>query len=462
MEPRQRRRLGWIARFFALLLVLTLVARGTAGATMPTVTVQKPTSGSVSKNVRTIGTVSLAGGTPFTVPTGLLVLTVPVQAGQTVRAGDAVATFDKDEVDRAVNAKRAALQQANTQAAQQAAGDTADPFAAQQAQAQLDRAYEETHKVYADGEESVARAQQKRDEAAAALQKARSAELPDDEKQANIEAAQSALDAAEEALYSAQKSAQSANDAALSAAQSAEDSRNAALHALEKDEESTAKQNALNRAAAAVTAADAATLQAELDALVAIQQAGATLTAPAAGTLVELALQPGQTTPAVAGLLAENADYTIEVPLTDDEAKLVAVGTVLHVSQSKASGDAAVQSLSAPDDTGTITAKATLPQGSWSAGAANVTAAIQGEKQPCVVPATALHQSNSGYFVLAVEQQSTILGTQNVVVSLTVTVLDEGDTTVAISGAVDNTTQIITASTKAIQAGDRVKLNETS
>ena len=385
-----------------------------------------------------------------------------MQAGQTVRAGDAVATFDKDEVDRAVNAKRAALQQANTQAAQQAAGDTADPFAAQQAQAQLDRAYEETHKVYADGEESVARAQQKRDEAAAALQKARNAELPDDEKQANIEAAQSALDAAEEALYSAQKSAESANDAALSAAQSAEDSRNAALHALEKDEESTAKQNALNRAAAAVTAADAATLQAELDALVAIQQAGATLTAPAAGTLVELALQPGQTTPAVAGLLAENADYTIEVPLTDDEAKLVAVGTVLHVSQSKASGDAAVQSLSAPDDTGTITAKATLPQGSWSAGAANVTAAIQGEKQPCVVPATALHQNSSSYFVLAVEQQSTILGTQNVVVSLTVTVLDEGDTTVAISGAVDNTTQIITASTKAIQAGDRVKLNETS
>ena len=462
MEPRQRRRLGWIARFFALLLVLTLVARGTAGATMPTVTVQKPTSGSVSKNVRTTGTVSLAGGTPFTVPTGLLVLTVPVQAGQTVRAGDVVATFDKDEVDRAVNAKRAALQQANTQAVQQAAGDTADPFAAQQAQAQLDRAYEETHKVYADGEESVARAQQKRDEAAAALQKARSADAPDDEKQANIEAAQAALDAADEALYSAQKSAESANDAALSAAQSAEDSRNAALHALEKDEESTAKQNALKRAAAAVTAADAATLQAELDALVAIQQAGATLTAPAAGTLVELALQPGQTTPAVAGLLAENADYTIEVPLTDDEAKLVAVGTVLHVSQSKASGDAAVQSLSAPDDSSTITAKATLPQGSWGAGAANVTAAIQGEKQPCVLPATALHQSSSGYFVLAVEQQSTILGTQNVVVSLTVTVLDEGDTTVAISGAVDNTTQIITASTKAIQAGDRVKLNETS
>ncbi len=462
MEPSQRRRLGWIARFFALLLVLTLLARGTAGATMPTVTVQTPSSGSVSKNVRTTGTVSMAGGTPFTVPSGLLVLSVPVQAGQTVRAGNVLATFDKDEVDRAVNAKRAALQQAQTQAAQQAAGDSADPFAAQQAQAQLDRAYEETHKVYTDGEESVARAQQKRDEAAAALQKARNADLPDEEKQANIEAAQASLDAAEEALYSAQKAAESANDAALSAAQSAEDSRNAALHALERDEEDTAKQNALNRAASAVTAADAATLQAELDALVAIQQAGATLTAPTAGTLVELDVKPGQTTPAVAGLLAENADFTVDVPLTEDEAKLVAVGTVLHVSQSKASGDAAVQSLSAPDDNGTITAKATLPQGSWGAGAANVTATIQGEKQPCVVPANAVHQSSSGYFVLAVEQKSTILGTQNVVVSLTVTVLDTGDTTAAISGAVDNTTQVITASSKAVRAGDRVKLNEAS
>lgn len=80
MDPRQRQRLGWIARFFALLLVLTLLARGTAGVTMPTVIVQKPASGSVTKSVRTTGTVSLAGGTPFTEPTGLLVLSVPVRA----------------------------------------------------------------------------------------------------------------------------------------------------------------------------------------------------------------------------------------------------------------------------------------------------------------------------------------------------------------------------------------------
>lgn len=460
MEPRQRQRLGWILRFFALLLVLTLIARGTAAASMPVVTVQKPSSGNVSSNLRTTGTVNFAGGTPFTVPEGLLVMAVPVQAGQTVKAGDTLAVFDPDEVDRAVDSKQAALHQAQVQAAQQEAGDTADPYSAQLAQQQLERAYEETHQTYADGEEQVARVERDRDAAADALDKARKAELPEDEKQAGIEAAQTALQAAEDALYAAQKSAEAANRAALSAAQSVEDSRNTALHALEKEQEATAKQNALNRAAAEVTRADAAVLQAELDALLAIKQAGGVLKAPTGGTLTEIALQVGQTSPAVGGLLAEQADFTVEVPLSEEEAKQIAVGTVLHISQSRYSGDAAVQSLSAADDDGSVTAKAVLPQGSWSAGAATVTATIQSEKQSCVLPASAIHQDRTGYYVLAIEQQSTILGLQYMAVSLPVNIVVTGDTSIAVSGTVDMTTQVIVSSTKAVQAEDRVRLDE--
>ena len=411
MDPRQRQRLGWIVRFFALLLVLTLLARGTAGAAMASVTVQRPSSGNVTKSVRTTATVSFAGGTPFTVPAGLLVMAVPVQAGQTVKAGDTLAVFDAAEVDRAVNAKRAALQQARTQAAQQTAGDTADPYAAQLAQQQLERAYEETHRIYADGEESVSRAQTKR---------------------------------------------------ALSAAQSAEDNRNTALHTLEKEQETTEKQNALDRAAAAVTASDAETLQAELDALLAVQQAGGTLTAPSDGTLVSLDLVVGQPSPAVGGQLAADADFTAEIPLEESQANLVSVGTVLHLSQSRASCDAAVQSLSAPDENGTVTAKCTLSKGAWCAGAANASATVQGEKQPCVLPASAVHKDNTGCYVLAIEQKATILGQQNIVVSLPVTVVETGDTTAAVSGALDADTQVIVSSTRAVQAGDRVKIHDAS
>lgn len=189
--------------------------------------------------MRTTATVSFAGGTPFTVPAGLLVMAVPVQAGQTVKAGDTLAVFDAAEVDRAVNAKRAALQQARTQAAQQTAGDTADPYAAQLAQQQLERAYEETHRIYADGEESVSRAQTKRDEAAAALEKPAMPAMRTTLKTGRRRKRRRCPGSCGGCPVQRPKAAEDANNAALSAAQSAEDNRNTALHTLEKEQETT-------------------------------------------------------------------------------------------------------------------------------------------------------------------------------------------------------------------------------
>lgn len=468
-DPRQLRRFGNILRFFAALLVVTLVARGTAGVTMPVVEVQAPASGTVSTSISASATIACAGGVPFTVPEGLLVTGVPVQVGRTVQAGDALATFDSAELERAIASKQAELQQVQVQAAQQQKGDKADAYDAQLSQQQLERAYEDTHKTYEDGQESIERARQKRDEAAQAVESARNAPLDstipqqdaEAQKQAKIEAATAALEAAEEALYQAEKAAESANEAALAAAQSAEDSRNTALHALEKEEEAVAEQNELNRAAAAVSNANAANLQAELDQLLALQAAGGQYLAPKAGTIVELDLIVGQQSPAVGGLLADaDSDYTVEVPLTKQQAERVNVGTVLQVSQGTSSGDAAVQSLSAPDTEGNVTAKATLPQGQWSAGAASAMATAQTARQDLVLPVTAVRQDNGGTYVLAVEEQNTLLGLQNVLISLPVTVQETGDTMVAVSGPLDYQTQVVVTSNKAVQAGDTVRIKQ--
>lgn len=468
-DPQQLHRFGNIVRFFAVLLVITLIARGTAGATMPVVTLQAPSSGTVSRNVMMNGTISYAGGTPFTLPSGLLVTSVPVQVGQTVKAGDTLATFDEEELKRAVASKQAELQQVEVQAAQQVEEDSADPYSAQLAQEQLERAYAETQKTYEEGLESVERMRLKRNEAAQDLENARNAPLDDAlpkseaeaQKQANIDAATAALEAAEEALYQAEKSAEDANDAALSAAQSVEDSRNTALYALEKEEESVADQNELNRAAAAVSNANAAELQAELDALEALMKEGARYTAPQNGTVIQLNLKVGENSPKVGGLLADEAtNYTLSIPLDKDQAQQITVGTVLHVSQSKVSGDAAVQNLSETDAEGTVTATATLPQGGWNAGACNVSATSQSSRQDFVLPSTAIRQDGDGFFVLAAEEQNTILGLQNVLVRLPVTVLEEGDTTTAVSGALDYDTQVVVSSDKSVQAGDKVRIRD--
>lgn len=468
-DPQQLHRFGNIVRFFAVLLVITLIARGTAGATMPVVTLQAPSSGTVSRNVMMNGTISYAGGTPFTLPSGLLVTSVPVQVGQTVKAGDTLATFDEEELKRAVASKQAELQQVEVQAAQQAERDSVDPYSAQLAQEQLERAYAETQKTYEEGMESVERMRLKRNEAAQDLENARNAPLDDAlpkseaeaQKQANIDAATAALEAAEEALYQAEKAAEDANDAALSAAQSVEDSRNTALHALEKEEESVADQNELNRAAAAVSNANAAELQAELDALEALMKEGARYTAPQNGTVIQLNLKVGENSPKVGGLLADEAtNYTLSIPLDKDQAQQITVGTVLHVSQSKVSGDAAVQNLSEEDAEGTVTATATLPQGGWNAGACNVSTTSQSSRQDFVLPSTAIRQDGDGFFVLAAEEQNTILGLQNVLVRLSVTVLEEGDTTTAVSGGLDYDTQVVVSSDKSVQAGDKVRIRD--
>lgn len=468
-DPRQMQRLGNILRFFAALLVLTIVARGTAGATMPTVTVQTPNSGTISKSVHAGGTVLYAGGTPFTLPEGLLVTGILAQEGQSVKAGDSLASFDLEELNRAVASKRAELQQVQIQATQQSGEEKADSYNAQLAQEQLERAYETTRKTCSDGEESIQRAQQKRDEAAKAVEDARNAPLDENlpqqdaqsQKQANTEAAVSALEAAEEELYQAKKAAESANDAALAAAQNAEDNRNTALHALEKEEEAVGKQNALNRAAAAVSKAKVATLQAELDALLALQAADGQYKAPSDGTLIQMNLKVGEPSPAVGGLLAaEDADYTIAVLLTAEQAKLITVGTILHVSQNKASGDAAVQRLSDADSAGNVTATATLPRGAWSAGAAQVSAITQSSRQDLVLPASAVHQDQEGNYVLVMEEKNTVLGLQYVLRRVSVSTIDSGDSTQAVSGALDSQAQVVVASSKPVQEGDRVRVDE--
>lgn len=468
-DPQQLRRLGNLGKFFGALLIFTLIARGTSGVTMPVVTLQAPSSGSVERSLQLDGTVSYTGGEPFTVPSGLLVTGVPVQVGQSVKAGDVIATFDAAELDRAVASKQAELQQVRVQAAQEAQGDTADPYNAQLAQNQLERAYENTQKTYADGQESVERMRQKRNEAAQDLENARNAPLDEGipqaeaeaQKQANIQAATQALEAAEEALYQAEQAAEDANDAALSAAQSVEDSRNTALHALEKEEKTVAEQNELNQAAAAVSEADAATLQAQLDALLALQQADACYTAPKSGTLIQLALKAGEESPSVGGLLAgEDADFTLSALLYKDQAAEITVGTVLHVSQAKTSGDAAVQYLSEADENGRVTATATLPGGTWAAGSARVSATAQSGRQDLVLPVQAVRHDAEGTFVLAAEAQNTVLGLQNVLVRLPVTVLEEGDTTVSVSGPLDTTTQVVVTSDKSVQAGDRVRIQD--
>jgi len=57
-EPRQAGRLAAVGKFFAAMLVLTLAARGLAGASMPVVTLTGATSGSITQTRTVAGRLS--------------------------------------------------------------------------------------------------------------------------------------------------------------------------------------------------------------------------------------------------------------------------------------------------------------------------------------------------------------------------------------------------------------------
>ncbi len=146
-------------RFLALMLLLTLLVRGTAATTLPVVSVTAPYQGVVTQSFTVSGQISPGIGTPLTIPEGLLVEQIFVQPGDQVTEEQTLALLSLDDVRAEIEQVQASMQQHQVQANQLLAGQAADPFAWQQAQQQLDRAYADYQQAAAEGEADVSQAQ---------------------------------------------------------------------------------------------------------------------------------------------------------------------------------------------------------------------------------------------------------------------------------------------------------------
>ena len=251
-------------RFLALMLLLTLLVRGTAATTLPVVSVTAPYQGVVTQSFTVSGQISPGIGTPLTIPEGHLVEQIFVQPGDQVTEGQTLALLSLDDVRAEIEQVQASMQQHQVQANQLLAGQAADPFAWQQAQQQLDRAYADYQQAAAEGEADVSQAQNVLDAAHQVLAEVegRKPQRPYEDgfwkmatpEQAQTEqdyadweaeyaTAQAAVQQAQADLEAAQEAADNATEAALSAAQNAEDSRNSAQHNYAKETEELAKSN---------------------------------------------------------------------------------------------------------------------------------------------------------------------------------------------------------------------------
>ena len=195
---------------------------------------------------------------------------------------------------------------------------------------------------------------------------------------------------------------------------------------------------------------------------------GAAIKAPVAGTIVSLTYVAGETTKpeeTAAVIQVDGKGFTLTISVTNEQAKKVQVGDVAELQNSWYYEDAQVI-LSAikadPDNPGqkkllvfNVTG-ASIQNGQ----ALSVSVGQRSSEYEFVVPNSAMREDNNGKFILIVESKSSPLGNRYIATRVDVEVLASDDNNTAISAPLYGYEYVITTSTKPVEAGKQVRLNE--
>lgn len=243
----KRRSVRLLAGFFAVMAVLTVLSRVADAMIVAKVTVALPERGALTYEIKAQGQIESSEELSIDAETNLRVTDVFVEAGQEVKAGDPLITFDTEEIGEQLYQAEGELDKLKLQKEQQGLGDTGS--AVENAQIALGNARNDAKTKESSASRSVERAEQDYNDADDAYQEAKKNEdqLNKEQRQQAINTAQAALDAAQNGYDNALLT----RDSALLVAQRAvEDAQDALSEAQDSGDADTiaAAQTALDRA----------------------------------------------------------------------------------------------------------------------------------------------------------------------------------------------------------------------
>ncbi|WP_099204343.1 HlyD family efflux transporter periplasmic adaptor subunit [Scatolibacter rhodanostii] len=504
-DENQRRAGKHIVVFFAVMLILTVAARGISGATYARVQTEKPSRAEIVEAISATANVKASDSIDITMPEGLTVSRLLATVGQSVKAGDSLLEVDTktlteklDELKSQLSSKEIDLNESKLPAVE-------SESQVEMAQKALSRLQEDYQSVKNSAAQTVQQAQTALDNANAELAAAREAwqqaqnrvveaaaesknqsaptSSPDDtsipeetsspvENMAGYEEAirqaEQAVVGAEQALTGAKEQSQ---EQIKSADRQIEDARQALTNAQKADTQTQNQKNIEDQKKKLTVE----TTQKEIDKLkeqiaglqtiadakgvITTTQDGEVKTLPAEGTVTsaETILQVSN----LAGSFEAEAQFT-----KADAKKLSPKATVeIQVTTDSYYSEEALQgeiiSISQPDETGMATAKIKLPEGKWKSGQSLGVKALQSKKTyDSCLPLAAVRSDSDGFFILAMEERTTILGVENVLVKYPVTVPAKTAEKAAVEGNIPWEASIVVTSTKPIAAGDRVRVME--
>lgn len=463
MPQKQRAAARYLAGFFALMALLTFLSRAADSFTVPVVTVERISGGSLEHKVVAEGSLYPVSQTAVFAPAGYRILGLHVEQGWRVAAGDRLAELDVAQMQEQLDAARAELQKLRLAAAANAVEvpEETDRSGIDAAQRNLDRAIADVETAEREAQLRVESAQE---DVSAARRVLRELRDMDEASDMEISSARSALRKQQQALGEAYLAQETAQEEARRAVEDAEllleQEKEAADRAAEAAAAET-RRGALEREAASV---DIGLAQREVEELEALLDAGGIVTAKAGGIVTKVSGGVGSLTSGESLFVLSDASSGVvfRARVSSEELKHIRRGDragIVLTGESRAA-DAVIESAAqTANEDGSFDVAASLSGGNWEPGTGGkMTVTQRTASYSMCVSNGAVRKDQNGHFVLVVRETKGVLGVQTVAERVNISVLERDGNRCAIEGPLDRNDLIIAGGSRPVSAGDRVRV----
>ena len=388
--------------FFFVMVLLTLIARGTAGAKLARVSVISPGGQELKQSVQFYGTAKPVANVFITVPSGLTIEKVLKEPMDSVAKGDAIALINQAALDELVIRQRASLRQMELSLESQLKWSDVSDRDLKAAQKACDKAQESFDKIKDDDEVSV-------EDKTAAREK---------------------LNAAQETLRLAQ--------------------------------EAYLEEMLLEQPGARTLVLDIAALEAKINTLVFFQEQQYQILSESTGLLADLSLEENMVTTGneVIGICTSGNGLTLTFQASKEDANNILkyepklTATQEELKEELRSFDPDINTLG--QDMVTFTAK--LRETGWPDKGISITGDLWQSDYDLCIPMSALRQDSDGYFVYVMETTQTLMGIDKRVVRRDIYIENTDGRYAAVSGNISSNDQVILSSSKPLSDGDSVRV----
>ena len=443
--------------FMGFMWLCTVISKGIYASRLPIVSTESIEQKYVEHIVRVDGIVVAGDKNPVTATSGLRVDKLLVQVGDRIEEGDVIFTVDMDDLDSMIKEKQTAVSKLQAQI------DTMlqnEELARQQKELEEQRAREDYDALARRQDTLVGRVEEEYSKIEEKIDEQRNAGREyytggdeyyyeeDDFGEGYID--ETLRDALKQAAYAEADAKWERDNIIKDAGRRVEDA------AMPENEDATLEVNRM----------ELARLQEDLSRFSEIRDAGGQIKAGRSGLVTDIYINiGGRTSDSAVMLLADDSvPCRFKAVISQEQKKYVGLNdkVSLKLDGSSREKDLAIdflaESTSVP---GSYDAYINLPEGTGMPGlSGTMSRSESGEKHSVCVTPQAVHREGVQNYVYVVRERDGILGKEYYAEQINVRVLDENDYWVAVEGALDSESVIITSSTKEVGNGDVVRLEE--